>query len=107
MRALETVTPQPGNAVQPLSHVFTAGFVAGIACFLVSTPTELVKCRAQVIASRLDSNPSTAAQRPILSESGSWHVTKDVVKRFGIKGLYQGGWVTILRDAPGYGVYFL
>ncbi|KAI8358631.1 mitochondrial carrier domain-containing protein [Mortierella sp. GBAus27b] len=108
MRVLETVSPPPpGDVFQPLSHVFTAGFVAGVACFLVSTPTELVKCRAQVIASRLDPNSSAAAQRAILSEPGSWHVTKDVVRRFGIRGLYQGGWVTILRDAPGYGVYFL
>ncbi|KAF9582499.1 hypothetical protein BGW38_000130 [Lunasporangiospora selenospora] len=123
MRFLETMTP-PLNALhhdpystttaaaavvaaQPLSHVFTAGFVAGVACFLVSTPTELVKCRAQVIAASLDPNSSAAAQRAILGESGSWKVTKDVVRRFGFKGLYQGGWVTILRDAPGYGVYFL
>ena len=41
-----------------------------MACFLVSTPTELVKCRAQVIASRLDPTSSAAAQRAILSESG-------------------------------------
>lgn len=92
-----------GEALQPLSHVFAAGFVAGIACFLVSTPTELVKCRAQVMAAKLDPNASAAA----LSESGSWKVAKDVVQRFGFRGLYQGGWVTILRDAPGYGVYFL
>ncbi|KAF9988072.1 hypothetical protein BGZ65_012461 [Modicella reniformis] len=107
MRLLETMAPPPGSAFQPLTHVFTAGFVAGIACFLVSTPTELVKCRAQVIASRLDPSSSAAAQRAILSESGSWRVAKDVISRFGIRGLYQGGWVTILRDAPGYGVYFL
>ncbi|KAF9906468.1 hypothetical protein EC991_000636 [Linnemannia zychae] len=114
MRFFEAVAPpQPslytaaGEALQPLSHVFAAGFVAGVACFLVSTPTELVKCRAQVIASRLDPTSSAAAQKAILSESGSWHVTKDVVRRFGLRGLYQGGWVTILRDAPGYGVYFL
>ncbi|KAF9990209.1 hypothetical protein BGZ75_003100 [Mortierella antarctica] len=119
MRMLGTLSPRPsstdpstfyasaGEAFQPLSHVFTAGFVAGVACFLVSTPTELVKCRAQVIASRLDPSSSAAVQRAILSESGSWQVTKDVVRRFGFKGLYQGGWVTILRDAPGYGVYFL
>ncbi|KAF9397866.1 hypothetical protein BGX21_008419 [Mortierella sp. AD011] len=112
MRLLETISPTPtspsyGDTYQPLSHVFAAGFVAGVACFLVSTPTELVKCRAQVIASRLDPNSSAAAQKAILSESGSWRVAKDVVKRFGLKGLYQGGWVTILRDAPGYGVYFL
>ncbi|KAF9094141.1 hypothetical protein BGX29_007693 [Mortierella sp. GBA35] len=121
MRFLESMAPPPpplstsssslyaaaGEALQPLSHVFAAGFVAGVACFLVSTPTELVKCRAQVIASRMDPTSSAAAQRAILSESGSWHVTKDVVRRFGLRGLYQGGWVTILRDAPGYGVYFL
>ncbi|KAF9928311.1 hypothetical protein FBU30_002485 [Linnemannia zychae] len=118
MRVLESMTPLPsstspslygvaGEVLQPLSHVFAAGFVAGVACFLVSTPTELVKCRAQVIASRLDPSSSAAAQKAILSESGSWHVTKDVIKRFGLRGLYQGGWVTILRDAPGYGVYFL
>ncbi|KAF9334963.1 mitochondrial carrier domain-containing protein [Linnemannia elongata] len=117
MRFLEVVAPPStttpslyaaaGEALQPLSHVFAAGFVAGVACFLVSTPTELVKCRAQVIASRLDPTSSAAAQKAILSESGSWHVTKDVIRRFGLRGLYQGGWVTILRDAPGYGVYFL
>ncbi|KAF8978628.1 hypothetical protein BGZ52_005836, partial [Haplosporangium bisporale] len=113
MRFLETVSPPSnpsfyaGEQLQPLSHVFTAGFVAGVACFLVSTPTELVKCRAQVIAARLDPSSSAAAQRAILSESGSWQVTKDVVRRFGFNGLYQGGLVTILRDAPGYGVYFL
>ncbi|KAF9426108.1 hypothetical protein BGZ94_006939 [Podila epigama] len=117
MRFMESISPPSnpsfyisstvGERLQPLSHVFTAGFVAGVACFLVSTPTELVKCRAQVIASRLDPNSSAAAQRAILSESGSWHVTKDVIRRFGFKGLYQGGLVTILRDAPGYGVYFL
>ncbi|KAF9194245.1 hypothetical protein BGZ50_006538 [Haplosporangium sp. Z 11] len=120
MRVLETLSPRSAptdpsssyyataeDAYQPLSHVFTAGFVAGVACFLVSTPTELVKCRAQVIASRLDPNSSAAAQRAILSESGSWRVAKDVIRRFGFKGFYQGGWVTILRDAPGYGVYFL
>ncbi|KAG0044270.1 Mcm2-7 hexameric complex component [Gryganskiella cystojenkinii] len=110
MRLFDTISPQPGlgssslaEPLQPLSHVFTAGFVAGVACFLVSTPTELVKCRAQVMAAKLEPNASAAA----LSESGSWKVAKDVVQRFGFRGLYQGGWVTILRDAPGYGVYFL
>ncbi|KAG0319656.1 hypothetical protein BGZ99_004987 [Dissophora globulifera] len=102
-----SINSTAGDPLQPLSHVFAAGFVAGVACFLVSTPTELVKCRAQVIATRLDPTSSVAAQRAILSESGSWWITKDVVRRFGLKGLYQGGWVTILRDAPGYGVYFL
>ncbi|KAF9970388.1 hypothetical protein BGZ73_006920 [Actinomortierella ambigua] len=106
MRALETYSPSSGE-FQPLSHVFTAGFVAGVACFLVSTPTELVKCRAQIMAAKLDQTLPLSTQRALLSESGSWNVAKDVVRRFGIRGLYQGGWVTILRDAPGYGVYFL
>ncbi|KAG0265629.1 hypothetical protein DFQ27_000504 [Actinomortierella ambigua] len=110
MRGLEAYAPPPAsspNGLQPLSHVFTAGFVAGVACFLVSTPTELVKCRAQIMAAKLDQTLPLNTQRALLSESGSWNVAKDVVRRFGIRGLYQGGWVTILRDAPGYGVYFL
>ncbi|KAG0230350.1 hypothetical protein BGW42_001022 [Actinomortierella wolfii] len=108
MRALESFSPPSSpTELQPLSHVFTAGFVAGVACFLVSTPTELVKCRAQIMASKLDQTLPLHTQRALLSESGSWNVAKDVVRRFGIRGLYQGGWVTILRDAPGYGVYFL
>ncbi|TDZ19681.1 Mitochondrial basic amino acids transporter [Colletotrichum orbiculare MAFF 240422] len=67
-----------------------AGAVGGLATWVVSTPTELIKCRAQ-----LASPPES-----------SWAITKDVWRKEGIRGLYFGGVVTALRDSVGYGFYF-
>ncbi|KAJ0167696.1 Mitochondrial basic amino acids transporter [Colletotrichum tanaceti] len=67
-----------------------AGAVGGLATWVVSTPTELIKCRAQ-----LSSPPAS-----------SWAITKDVCRAEGIRGLYFGGVVTALRDSIGYGFYF-
>lgn len=71
----------------PAWSIWAAGAVGGLATFFVSAPTELVKCRAQV-------------SRPPQS---SLHVTKDLWKHGGIRGLYLGGGITSIRDAVGYG----
>ena len=52
-----------------LSQVYIAGFGAGIACFLASTPTELVKCRAQVYPN-----------------SSTWEIFKSILFSQGIRG---------------------
>jgi solute carrier family 25 carnitine/acylcarnitine transporter 20/29 len=70
-----------------------AGAVGGLATWVVSTPTELVKCRAQLASS------TTAS-------SSSWSIARQVVRVEGVKGLYFGGAVTALRDSVGYGFYF-
>ncbi|KAL7619944.1 hypothetical protein AAE478_010491 [Parahypoxylon ruwenzoriense] len=67
-----------------------AGAIGGLATWVVSTPTELIKCRAQ-----LSSPPAS-----------SWAIAKQVFRAEGIKGLYFGGVVTALRDSIGYGFYF-
>ncbi|EFQ30471.1 hypothetical protein CGRA01v4_10019 [Colletotrichum graminicola] len=67
-----------------------AGAVGGLATWVVSTPTELVKCRAQ-----LSSPPAS-----------SWAITRDAWRAEGLRGLYFGGAVTALRDSVGYGFYF-
>ena len=54
--------------VPTLSQVYIAGFGAGIACFLASTPTELVKCKAQV------------------SNSSTWVIFKSILFTQGIRG---------------------
>ncbi|KAI9822305.1 MAG: hypothetical protein M1827_000023 [Pycnora praestabilis] len=64
-----------------------AGAVGGLATWVVSTPTELIKCRAQL------SN----------NQQSSWDVTKEVWKNGGLRGFYFGGGVTSIRDAVGYG----
>ncbi|KAK3313946.1 mitochondrial carrier domain-containing protein [Apodospora peruviana] len=71
---------------------FLAGCVGGLATFVVSTPTELIKCRAQLLSQS--------------SSSSSWAITKHVLRIEGLRGLYFGGTVTALRDSIGYGFYF-
>lgn len=100
---------------------FLAGAVGGLATWVVSTPTELIKCRVQ-LASTSSSYPhnnyrppsSSSIPNPIASEPAaaaranisSWSAAKAVLRREGIKGLYFGGLVTALRDSIGYGFYF-
>ncbi|PBP20848.1 solute carrier family 25 protein [Diplocarpon rosae] len=69
-----------------------AGAIGGLATWVVSTPTELVKCRAQISASH--------------QSTSCWKITRDIFRTEGIKGLYFGGVVTALRDSVGYGFYF-
>ncbi|KAK6216467.1 hypothetical protein LQW54_003472 [Pestalotiopsis sp. IQ-011] len=81
------------NALNTQNNLWTtwmAGALGGLATWVVSTPTELIKCRAQL------SSPPTS----------SWNITKSVLRNEGIKGLYLGGVVTALRDSVGYGFYF-
>ncbi|KAK0247671.1 hypothetical protein LTS09_017155 [Friedmanniomyces endolithicus] len=69
--------------------LWTAGALGGLATFVVSAPTELVKCRAQV------------------SSQSSFDVTKALWKRGKLRGLYLGGGVTSVRDAVGFWSYEL
>ena len=72
-----------------LTKTWFAGALGGLASFVVSAPTELVKCRAQV-----STDPNAG---------GSWSIARDVWRREGLRGMYHGGGITSLRDAVGYG----
>lgn len=85
-KALKASLP---SRLDPLS-TWLAGAVGGLATWIVSAPTELVKCRAQVSQ---DSVSSRAIARQVLAGEG-------------VRGLYRGGTVTALRDSIGYGFYF-
>ncbi|KAI1207792.1 solute carrier family 25 member 45 [Annulohypoxylon truncatum] len=78
------------NTQSNLWTTWLAGAIGGLATWVVSTPTELIKCRAQ-----LSSPPES-----------SWTIVKQVLKTEGTRGLYFGGVVTALRDSVGYGFYF-
>lgn len=73
-----------------LWSTWLAGAIGGLATWVVSTPTELIKCRAQLSSERLS----------------SWAITKQIWRNEGIRGLYFGGTVTAIRDSVGYGFYF-
>lgn len=74
-----------------LSKIWVAGALGGLASFVISAPSELVKCRAQLIVD---------------GQGSSYAVFRDVWKHQGIRGLYYGGMITSIRDGFGYGWYF-
>ncbi|KAJ8063666.1 hypothetical protein OCU04_007531 [Sclerotinia nivalis] len=82
-------TPNHPESI-PLSSTFLAGTIGGLCSSIISTPTELIKCRTQLSSPPLS---SLTIARSILSTTG-------------VKGLYFGGVVTALRDSIGYGFYF-
>ncbi|KAI8365669.1 mitochondrial carrier domain-containing protein [Choanephora cucurbitarum] len=82
----------PVQETQPtLWQIYLAGAGAGVACFFFSTPTELVKIQAQMTK---------------LPKS-TFQITREIYATHGWKGFYQGGLITMIRDAPSYGLYFL
>lgn len=80
------------DAVPSLGITWGAGAIGGLATWVVSTPTEIVKCRTQISSSTAPSN--------------SWGIARGILRAEGVKGLYFGGVVTALRDSIGYGFYF-
>jgi len=91
-RTSTLVNSSTKGAPPNLWTTWIAGAIGGLATWVVSTPTELVKCRAQI-----SSSPTAAS---------SWGITKEILRSEGIRGLYFGGVVTALRDSIGYGFYF-
>ncbi|KAK7738431.1 hypothetical protein SLS62_011397 [Diatrype stigma] len=91
--ALHSALNLPQQQQPNLWTTWLAGAVGGLATWIVSAPTELVKCRAQLA-------PASG------TASSSWGVAKDVFRREGVRGFYFGGAVTALRDSVGYGFYF-
>jgi len=86
----EAALNQALSVQQSLWTTWLAGAVGGLATWVVSTPTELIKCRAQVAA----------------SPPSSLEIARRVWRAEGVRGLYFGGTVTALRDSIGYGFYF-
>ncbi|PYH46873.1 putative mitochondrial carrier protein [Aspergillus saccharolyticus JOP 1030-1] len=74
-----------------LYKVWLAGAAGGVASWTVSSPTEFIKCRAQ-----LETRPGVS----------SWTVTRHIISTRGWRGLYYAGGITCARDAIGYGFYF-
>jgi len=85
-RSMGLMHEDPANP-SSLTKTFMAGAVAGLATFVVSAPTELIKCRAQVSQDR----------------SSSLEIARQIWKDGGLRGMYLGGGVTSLRDSVGYG----
>lgn len=81
-----------------LDNVFLAGCAAGVATAFITAPTELVKCIAQV---------DTKSKGNIAEE---YQIVKTMVRRHGLFGAHgptRGLGITICREAPAFGTYFM
>ncbi|EFJ47772.1 hypothetical protein VOLCADRAFT_61165 [Volvox carteri f. nagariensis] len=81
------------------TNTLLSGAAAGAAGSLVSTPVELVRTKMQ-----LQSAASSASDE---FYKGSVDCFKQVLSKYGIKGLYRGFTATVLRDMQGYAWFFL
>ncbi|KKK21165.1 hypothetical protein P175DRAFT_0443933 [Aspergillus ochraceoroseus IBT 24754] len=94
-RSLMILDPSITDPTNPsncaLYKLWLAGAVGGVASWTVSSPTEFIKCRAQ-----LDARPGVS----------SWTIAKDIIRNHGWRGLYYAGGITCARDSIGYGFYF-
>lgn len=73
--------------------VALGGVGTGALQSLILSPVELLKIRLQL------QNPETNQEGPV-------KLAKRIIRREGIRGLYRGLTITVLRDAPAHGVYF-
>jgi len=93
-RSFEKLKP-PGVKDLPLSYVCLSGSMAGLANSVVTTPAGQLKIRMQ------------------MQRSGSVKLYKNsidcalqIYRRYGIKGIYKGAQITMLREIVGFGAYF-
>ncbi|XVF86607.1 hypothetical protein PTKIN_Ptkin18bG0056000 [Pterospermum kingtungense] len=87
------------SAANPPSYkaVALAGVGTGALQSSMLSPVELVKIRLQ-----LQNTSSLSAS----SHTGPISVAKSILKTEGLRGLYRGFTITVLRDAPSHGFYF-
>lgn len=81
--------------------VAMGGFGAGAIQSLILTPVELVKIRLQ-----LQNSKTATSSQQVYRHKGPVDVARSILRREGLKGLYRGFTITVLRDAPAHCVYF-
>jgi len=88
---------------------------SSLSCRLLTTPIELIKIQQQKQQQQLALTHDVTAlrvRRSSSSSSSDGHtlparaVAQRIYRAGGIRGLYRGLSATILRDVPGYGLYF-
>ena len=90
------------SAKDPPSYkgVALGGLGTGALQSLMLAPVELVKIRLQL------QSTSQAKTRQVQSHKGPISVAKSIIETEGLRGIYRGLAITVLRDAPAHGVYF-
>lgn len=104
---------EPGaGASHSLSDLLLASIVAGVVSVGLGTPVDLIKIRLQMQTQPFrEANPSLKPRAAALGErpayQGPVHCIATIVRTEGLVGLYRGGNAMLLRDIPGYCLYFI
>jgi len=75
-----------------MSLILLSGILTGIPSSLVTTPVDHTRIKMQGLQNK--------------KYKGSIDVGKQIYKKFGLRGLYQGFYPTIIREVVALGVYF-
>ena len=95
------------NNPDSLTSHFIAGTVAGAAQTFVCSPMELVKTRLQVQGQGESRKASKDAKKLQHRYKGSVDCMKKIYRAEGLRGVFRGFWLTLVREAPSFGVYFV
>uniref|UniRef100_A0A4W4F842 Uncharacterized protein n=1 Tax=Electrophorus electricus TaxID=8005 RepID=A0A4W4F842_ELEEL len=84
------------NPTLPYTQIYLSGMLAGVFTTVIVAPGERIKCLLQV--------QSTSGQ---LKYAGPVDCAVKLYKEQGIRSLYKGTVLTLIRDVPSSGLYFL
>ncbi|NWY01917.1 S2548 protein, partial [Nothoprocta ornata] len=98
-----------GAAAPALRDTALASALAGAVSVAIGTPVDLVKIRLQMQTQPLlQANiPSTPPVPGFPVYRGPMHCFRTVLQKEGITGIYRGAGAMLLRDVPGYCLYFI
>ncbi|KAJ7028511.1 mitochondrial carrier domain-containing protein [Mycena alexandri] len=97
-RNLANGTGGTGGATLTGAQIFAAGVLAGLANGFVSGPVEHIRIRLQT------QSPTSPPPAPY---AGPLSAIRKIHAAHGLAGVFKGQNVTFVREAAGYGVYFL
>ncbi|KAG8506538.1 Solute carrier family 25 member 48, partial [Galemys pyrenaicus] len=100
------------SPTRALSDLILASSVAGIVSVGLGTPVDLIKIRLQMQTqpfqeANLALKPRTAALGAQPAYQGPVHCIATIVRTEGLAGMYRGASAMLLRDIPGYCLYFI
>ncbi|XP_019497699.1 PREDICTED: solute carrier family 25 member 48 [Hipposideros armiger] len=95
-----------------LSDLLLASMVAGVVSVGLGTPVDLIKIRLQMQTQPFrEANLGLKPRAAVLGERSAYqgpvHCIATIVRTEGLAGLYRGGNAMLLRDVPGYCLYFI
>ncbi|KAM4748736.1 solute carrier family 25 member 48 [Rhinophrynus dorsalis] len=101
----------PGNSPDFLT-LTVASMFAGCVSVGIGGPVDLVKIRLQMqtqptISGGRSLNQSSSLSRYQTVYKGPVHCLNTIIKQEGVAGVYRGAGAMILRDVPGYCLYFI